>query len=60
MVLADFVPRVDDLNLGWYYIADGTLLPVLDMAGAPRAEVWQVPSLRMKVILACTINGRLM
>lgn len=26
-VLADFVPTAEDLDPGWYYIVDGTLLP---------------------------------
>jgi hypothetical protein len=59
-VLADFVPTADDLDPGWYYIVDGTLLPCWTWRAHPELRSGKHKASGLKVILACTINGHLM
>ena len=59
-VLADFVPTADDLDPGWYYIVDGTLLPCWTWRAHPELKSGKHKASGLKVILACTLNGHLM
>jgi DDE superfamily endonuclease len=59
-VLADFVPTADDLDPGWYYIVDGTLLPCWTWRAHPELKSGKHRASGLKVILACTLNGHFM
>jgi DDE superfamily endonuclease len=58
--LADFVPTADDLDPGWYSIVDGALLPCWTWRAHPGLKSGKHRASGLKVLLACTINGRLM
>jgi Helix-turn-helix of DDE superfamily endonuclease len=58
-VLADFVPTADDLDTGWYYVVDGTLLPCWTWRAHPELKSGKHRASGLKMLLACAVNGRL-
>jgi DDE superfamily endonuclease len=58
-VLADFVPTADDLDPGWYYIVDGTLLPCWSWASRKDLYSGKHKKTGMNVLVACTLEGQL-
>jgi hypothetical protein len=57
--LLDYVPTADDLDGGWQFIVDGTLLPCWSWAAYPDLYSGKHKATGMKVLVACTLDGRL-
>ncbi len=57
--LLDCVPTADDLDGGRQFIVDGTLLPCWSWAAHPDLYSGKHKTTGMKVLVACTLDGRL-
>jgi hypothetical protein len=57
--LSGFVPVAEELSDGAYYIVDGTLLPCWTWRAHPELKSGKHKASGLKVILACTLAGRL-
>ena len=58
-VLLEYVPAADDLDAGRQFIVDGTLLPCWSWASRPDLYSGKHKTKGMKVLVACTLEGRL-
>ena len=58
-VLVEYVPTADDLDGGRQFIVDGTLLPCWSWGAHPDLYSGKHKTTGMKVLLACTLQGRL-
>jgi DDE superfamily endonuclease/Helix-turn-helix of DDE superfamily endonuclease len=58
-VLLDYVPTADGLDRGRQFIVDGTLLPCWSWAAHPDLYSGKHKTTGMKVLVACTLEGRL-
>jgi DDE superfamily endonuclease/Helix-turn-helix of DDE superfamily endonuclease len=58
-VLIDYVPTADDLDSNRQLIVDGTLLPCWSWAAHPDLYSGKHKATGMKVLVACTLEGRL-
>jgi hypothetical protein len=57
--LSGFVPVADELGDGTYYVVDGTLLPCWTWRAHPELKSGKYRATGLKVLLACTLSGRL-
>lgn len=57
--LSGFAPTADDLGDGTHYIVDGTLLPCWTWRAHPELKSGKYRATGFKVLLACTLSGRL-
>jgi DDE superfamily endonuclease/Helix-turn-helix of DDE superfamily endonuclease len=58
-VLLEYVPTADRLRAGGQYIVDGTLLPCWSWASRKDLYSGKHKTTGMKVLIACTLEGRL-
>jgi hypothetical protein len=57
--LSGFVPVADELDDGTHYVVDGTLLPCWTWRAHPELKSGKYRATGFKVLLACTLSGRL-
>jgi DDE superfamily endonuclease/Helix-turn-helix of DDE superfamily endonuclease len=57
--LSGFVPVADELCDGTHYVVDGTLLPCWTWRAHPELKSGKYRATGLKVLLACTLSGRL-
>jgi hypothetical protein len=58
-VLVEYVPTADDPDGGRQFIVDGTLLPCWSWGAHPDLYSGKYKTTGMKVLIACTLQGRL-